>query len=51
MYSVLATAAYALQSANPLGGQQLAMISSKLLLVLYAPDVANQAVTNMWAHE
>ena len=49
MYPLLATAAYALSSANPLDGQQLAMNSSTLLLMLYAPDVANQAVTNMWA--
>ncbi len=51
MYPLLATAAYALSSANPLDGQQLVMNSSTLLLMLYAPDVANQAVTNMWAYE
>jgi len=51
MYPLSATAAYALWSANPVGGEQLAMNSSDMLLMLYAPDLANQAVTNIWAYE
>ncbi len=51
MYPLVATAAYALWSANPMRGEQLAMNSSDQLHMLYAPDVANQAVTNMWAYE
>lgn len=51
MYPLLATAAYALWSANRVGVEQLAMNSSDMLLLLYAPDLADQAVTNMWAYE
>ena len=36
---------------NPLGSEQLAMNSADMLLVLYVPDLANQAVTDMWVYE
>lgn len=51
MYPLLATAAYALWSANPVGGEQLVTNSSDQLQMLHAPDVANRAVTNMWAYD